>query len=121
MADSSPSEWLATMPTSHPCPTVSGARDHHTSPVDVTEQHLPVAIGTTSIVDALLSLERPVTVDELIDGLASPNERVELGHDMEAWGDLHEVLHEVILPVSNDLGYLCFDSRCGLIWLPEDV
>lgn len=69
-----------------------------------------------SIVDALETLETPVTVDQLVDALVARSDR--MGPTLEEWCDLHEELYVVDLPVLDALGTLEYDLERGLVALP---
>lgn len=70
-----------------------------------------------AIVDALERLDAPATVDQLVDVLvASPDD---FSRTLERWGDVHEELHVVDLPVLDALDVVDYDRETGLVALPS--
>ncbi|WP_255168977.1 DUF7344 domain-containing protein [Natrononativus amylolyticus] len=69
-----------------------------------------------SIVAALERLDVPATVDQLVDVLVAPSS--EPAGRLERWGDVHEELHVVDLPVLDAIGIVDYDSESGLVALP---
>lgn len=66
------------------------------------------------IVETLERNRTPMTVDQLVDTIAGDDASV------EDWGDVHEELTVVDLPVLDATGDLEYEPRTGLVDLPAE-
>lgn len=64
-------------------------------------------------------LDRPVTIDRLVDPMVHWEDELEGDADGRSWHDIHEELYRVDLPVLDSAGLLEFNVENGLVYGPD--
>lgn len=71
------------------------------------------------IVSIIERLGTPLTIDELTDCVVTEADLDMDHHELETWGDVHELLYWMVLPAFDGRGWINFDSERGIVELPN--
>jgi hypothetical protein len=71
------------------------------------------------LISLLKQVDTPVTIDRVVDPMFRWEHELTEGESSKSWGDVHEELFLVDLPVLERAGFVEFDRESGLVVASE--